>query len=251
MAWKHLLQIALGSAVLLAQSLTHSSPTYVISPHPRRVEVGELLSYDCARSIATLVNPSEQTGPLFADGKLVFTSLETQDSSKILLVNAGYGNFVINLEAIGVNRIRFVLPVAATGPTRTFFLSYMHGGLLKSRYFEFSEGRAPLGRDEMDYSFVSAHRAENLMPHLDYAIHETAAATLSAIVEGRVARSQLQRHRVDSCEHISRQTPNVAKNLRHSIDQIDLIVMGPKHKIDTVAENAVSGSRGPASVPNK
>jgi hypothetical protein len=240
MAWKHLLQITLGSALVLAQAFTHNPPSDKSSSG---VAVEEILSYECARSIATIVTPSEQTGPLFADGRLIFTSLEAQDSSLMLLVNAGYGNFVINLERNGVNRIRFEIPSEANAAPRTFFLSYMHGGVLRSRYFEYAEEHAPAGRDELDYSLVNARRADNLVPHLDYAIHETAEATLSAITEGRVTRSQMLRHKVENCEHISRQSPSIAKNLRRSVDMLDLIVMGPK-----VNSTKVAGERMPASI---
>jgi hypothetical protein len=254
MAWKYIFQIAFGSALVLAQTLKHSdsTPAPAVPPTSARVGVDEILSYECARSLATIVSPSEQTGPLFADGKLIFTSLEAQDSSKILLVNAGYGNFVINLVGDGVNRIRFELPTSASGDVRTFFLSYMHGGALRSRYFEYSEARPPFGRDELDYSLVSARRADNLMPHLDYAIHETAEATLSAITEGHVTRNQMARHRVENCEYISRKSPGLAKNLRHNVDLLDLIVMGPRPKASDIAavveKPSSASSRAPASV---
>ncbi|MGZ3723764.1 MAG: hypothetical protein ACXVA9_12565, partial [Bdellovibrionales bacterium] len=95
-----------------------------------------------------------------------------------------------------------------------------------------------------------AHRADNLMAHLDYAIHETAEATLSAITEGRVTRSQMLRHKVENCDHISRQTPSLAKNLRHNVDMLDLIVMGPAkpNKTANLAAVDATGSRAPSSV---
>src|SRR5665213_1319838 len=155
MAWKHFAQIAFGSSLVLAQAMSHSAPGSIA---PSKVAVEEILSYECARSIATIVSPSEQTGPLFSAGRLVFTSLEAQDQSILLLVNAGYGNFVINLDSKSVNRIRFEIPSEGGGPLKTFFLSYMHGGALRSRYFEFAEGHAPMGRDELDYSLVDARR---------------------------------------------------------------------------------------------
>lgn len=234
MAWRQIAQLFFCAGVVLAQTLGRSAS---IQPASSHVGVEEILSYECARSITTIVDPIDQMGPLFSEGLLVFTSLEAQDASKILLVNAGYGNYAIILEGKGVNRIRFEVPTVDSGPGKVFYLSYFHGGTLRSRYFEFSEGRPPIGHDELDYSLVSPRRADNLLPHLDYAIHETAEATLNAITDGRLKRSQLMKHRIEGCDHISRQSPGIAKNLRHSLDLLDIIVMGP--------------SRVPASVASK
>jgi len=254
MSWKTVTQIAIASGLVLAATLTHSAPSATKAAN--RVEAEEVLSYECAKSVATIVSPSEQTGPLFSEGRLVFTSVEAQDSSILLLVNAGYGNFAINLEGKGtVNRIRFEIPTEANKPPKTFFLSYLHGGTLRSRYFEYSEDHAPMGHDELDYSLVSARRAEYMMPHLDYAIHETAEATLQAITEGKVTRSQMLRHKVSDCEHIQRMAPAIAKNLRHNLDMLDLIVMGPKSTVGLATtatpQTTVAGGRLPASIDDK
>jgi predicted regulator of Ras-like GTPase activity (Roadblock/LC7/MglB family) len=249
MSWKTLTQIAVASGLILAQTLTHSAPSSTKAVN--RVEAEEVLSYECAKSVATIVSTSEQTGPLFSEGRLIFTSVEAQDQSILLLVNAGYGNFAINLESKdSVNRIRFEVPTEANKAPHTFFLSYLHGGTLRSRYFEYSEDQAPTGHDELDYSLVSARRADYMMAHLDYAIHETAEATLQAITEGKITRSQMMRHKVGDCEHIARMSPSIAKNLRHNLDMLDLIVMGPQVSTGTTASTmaTVAAGRTPASL---
>jgi hypothetical protein len=223
MAWNKFLHILLGSTLMLAESIKAPAP----ATSPLKVGIEEILSYECARSVTSLVRASDQMGPLFSDGRLVFTSLEANDTTVMLLVNAGYGNFVITLESTGVNRLRFQVPTGQKSGSGTFYLSYLHGGAMRSRYFEYSEGHPPAGREDVEYALVVPRRADYLLPHFDYAIHETAEATLKEITDGRLSRDQLNRHKVENCDHISRQAPTIAKNLRHNIDELDMIVMGP------------------------
>jgi hypothetical protein len=249
-AWRQLTGMLFGGVLVMAQGLAHphgSTPSAAPEVH---VTVEEILSYDCARSIASIVKSSEPLGPLFSQGQLVFTSIEAADASNILLVNAGYGNFSVALEGAGINRIRFEVPTGDnSGDPQLFFLSYMHGGVLRSRYFEYSEGHAPAGHDDLDYLLVHPQRAENLLPHLDYAIHETAEATLAAITDGKVPRSELSRHRIANCENISRQSPNLARQLRHNLDMLDMIVMGPWPTSPTAPASVVSNNGGGGRMP--
>lgn len=250
MTGNHWISLTAIGALILTGVMVQSSFGSA-SARKASVSDGEILSYKCALSLATLISAKDEPGPLFAVGHLIFTSLETQAQSKILLVNAGHGNFAINLDAEGVNRVRFEIPASGSGPTKTFFLSYMHGGALRSRYFEFSEERPPFGHDELDYSLVTAHRAEYLLPHLNYAIHATAEATLNLITDGKLSRGEMFAHRVESCEHIARQSPNLSRNLRYKLDMIELIVMGAKAKERAIAATEVTSTRGPASVYKK
>lgn len=225
MAWHRLLQLIVGSSMMLAK--TASAPPLPKTAARAKVMIDEILSYQCARSVATIVSASEQIGPLFAAGRLVFTSLEARDSSKLLLVNAGYGNFAIALSGDGVNRIRFTIPTSEKSGGQEFFLSYLHGGALRSRYFEFSEAEPPVGREDLDFISVEAQRADYLLPHLDYAIHETAKSTLDAITDGKLTRRNLNPHNVENCEHLDRQSPTVARNLRYNLDLLELMMVGP------------------------
>lgn len=238
---KKIMQVAFGSVLLMALTQKRSQATSMPIEKPAKVTVEEILSYDCAKNIAGVLTPSDQVGPLFTAGSLVFASLEAQDSSKLLMVNAGSGNFVILLENAGVNRIRFEIPVAGKARASMFFLTYMHGGAMRSRYFDFAEGRPPIGKDELEYSYVVAKRADHLQAHLNYALHETAEATLAAITDGRVDRSKLMRKQVEGCESIDRQSPSVARSLKYNLDQLDLIVSGPTG----------TGGRMPSSVSTR
>lgn len=217
--------------MILAQtkSPSHAPAAEVIpgEPHEPKVAVEEILSYDCARNVAGVVNSSHQIGPVFAIGSLVFTSLEAKDASHLLLVNGGGGIYAINLENLGVNRIHFQIPTSGRSVPQSFYLTYMHGASFRSRYFEFSEGRAPLGKDDLDYSLVPARRADYLQAHLNYAIHETAEVTLNAITDGRLRRDQLTLRPVEGCEYIERQAPALARNLKHNLNMLDVIVSGP------------------------
>ena len=65
------------------------------------------------------------------------------------------------------------------------------------------------------------------MPHLDYSIHETTKGILNAIVEGRIERTHLAQHKIENCEHIARQSPALALNLRHNLEMLDGLVMAP------------------------
>lgn len=238
MAWNKFFSLLLGCSLVLAETVRTPN-------HPANLKVGadELLAYECAKSVASLVSPAEEIGPIFTDGRLVFTSIEANDASRLLLVNAGYGGFVINLESTGVNRLRFRIPTGANGASTTFFLSYLHGGAsMHSRFFEYSENRPPVGQEEVEYALVEPKRAEYLLPHFDYAIHETAEATVSAITDGKFTRDQLSRHKLQSCEAVAEQAPNLASNLRHNVDMLDILVTGP------ATSDASSAGRMPASI---
>jgi hypothetical protein len=223
----------------IAVSPIPAPPSPLLAP----TDVDEVLSYQCAQSIISLVAPAEQIGPLFAQGQLTFLSLEASDASPLLIVNAGNGNFLIPLTTKGVNRIRFALPTS-DGQQKTFFLSYLHGGALRSRYFEYSEELPPEGHDELDYVWMTPHRAEGLLPHYDYAIHETADATVKALTEGRLTHTNIVPHKVENCEHLARRSARLASDLQRNLDLLDMMLVGQQ----PVAANP---QRLPASVSAK
>jgi hypothetical protein len=225
MAWNKLMQFIFGSTLMMAQTLP-SKPVYSLAT------LDEMLSYECAKSVTAMLYPLDQTGPLFFDHGLVFTSIDTSASHPLLIFSAGTGLFSVPLEGAGVNRIRFTIPAQATGQMKTFYLSYLHGGQSRSRIFEFSEGRAPMGKDDLDFSEVAPKRAENLLGHFEYAIYTTAELTLAGLTEGRLNRDQLKRHRAENCEHIQKKSPQLAQNLKRDLDVIEMIVLGPQPKVE-------------------
>lgn len=196
-----------------------------------------MLSYACARSLASILDHETQMGPLFVEGKLIFTSLDAQDNSKILLVNAGAGNFVVPLVGQGVNRIRFDLPVAGERMPRRFFLSYMHGERMRSRYFEFSEEHPPIGKEATDFQNVKVSRAQNLLPHLNYAIYETTDVAISALTDGSIGRGRLQGHKIERCDELARQSPRIGQLFKRNVDMLEIFATGVH-----------SASRMPASI---
>jgi hypothetical protein len=228
MAWDKLIQLISGISLVVAQPL----------PDPAHFTVDDVFSYDCARSVATMVKTEEPVGPLFSEGPLLFTSLTANDGSLILLVNTGLGTYSLPLERKGVNRIRFEMITRDSRTPVKFYLSYMHGEAMPSHYFEYSSGVAPYGKDDLDYTFLTPVPAPNLKPHLEYAIHETATHILDAITAGKVTRKQYQGHTTDNCEVLYRSSPKLAQTLRRNIDELEMLMIGPK-----------SGStRSPASV---
>jgi hypothetical protein len=238
MVWNKILHLVLASSLMFAQS------TPPLPERSTQISVDELLSYECAKSVTSLVGAKEQTGPLFSEGQLVFTSVEADDHSMLLLLNAGHGNYVVPLEGAGVNRLRFEMKTSTSTRPTQFYLSYMHGGLMRSRYFEYAEEHPPTGHDEFDYSRVSPQRAGEMLPHLDYAINETAQATLTALIEGHLTREQLGVHHIENCSHLSRQSGALARYLKYNLDKLDLLVMGPQRKATATS----AASRMPASI---
>ncbi|MBX3020210.1 MAG: hypothetical protein KF799_00915 [Bdellovibrionales bacterium] len=202
----------------------------------------ELLSYICARNVSTIVERGQQVGPVFSEGPLVFTSTEVQGGGKFLILSAGSGTYTLALPNAGVNRLRFQLPTQSSPKPKIFYLSYVHDGVFRSRYFDFSADKPPIGRDELDYDLASVRKADYMLPNLEYAIYETSENTLTAITDGRVKRDQMNKHKMENCEHISRKTPGLARNLKHNLDVLEMIVIGPKEGRPRAA------SRLPASV---
>lgn len=207
------------------------------------VKSDEILTYECARNVSTMVETNPQLGPVFSEGLLVFTSIETQGGGKSLIISAGGGTYAIELKHEGVNRLRFELASQASIKPKVFFLTYVHDRIFRSRYFDFSMGRPPAGRDDLDYDFAKVRRAEYMLPHLEYAIYETSVNVLDAITDGRVKREQMNKHKAENCEHLTRKTPGLARNLRHNLDVLELIVLGPPKPASRGAS-----SRMPASV---
>ena len=175
---------------------------------------GEARSYECAKNLATLISSTDQRGPLFAVGNLIFTSLEAEDHSQLLPVNSGSGAFVLRLKSSGLNRIRFQIPGLGCRPGHTYYLSYMHGDRAPSRFFEAGEDRAPLGHEVMDYQLTSVTAAEHLESHLIFAIQKTAQAMASGLNEGRLTRGMLQAQSLQDCQALVRRAPALAKNLK-------------------------------------
>ncbi len=231
-----------AAAAMLVGQQQAAMPEMYLQP-----SLDELLSYECAKSVSTMVTGPDQTGPIFSDGILTLTSIEAADGSHLLIVNAGAGTYALPLEREGVNRLRFYVPTHLPGGPKAFFISYMHGsGInMRSRVFELSMHRPPPGKDELDYTSVSVSRADKMLEHFDYAIYETAGNMLTALTEGRVTRQQIWRQKAENCEHISRNSPALARTLRRDLDVVEMIVMGPKKEPKT---GAVSLGRMPASV---
>ncbi len=202
----------------------------------------ELLTYECAKSVADVVGNGPQIGPVFAHGGLAFTSIANARGEKMLIVDAGVGVFSVPLNPAGVNRLRFSIPINGKGESRSFYLGYIHGDRYRSRMIEFSADRAPDGRDDIDYQAVPVRRAENMLPHLEYAIFLTTQATLSAVADKRVTRQDLNVINTESCDHMARRSPALARNLQYDFARITLEIMGPKK-----LASSTSSGRSPAS----
>lgn len=225
------------TALMGSQNMSAQSPT---------VGVDEILTYECARGVATLVEASEQSGPVFSQGELVFASIAARDSSAILIVSAGAGVFSIPLEHTGVNKMRFELPSGRSAKPQVFFLNYLHDPGVRSRVFEFSMMRPPVGKTELDYRLVQPQRATYLQPHLEYAIWETSSGLLSSLTEGGVRRDQVNFQDAD-CTHLERRAPALARVLQRNLDELHVMVQG----LQTAAKPAPpahANSRMPASV---
>jgi hypothetical protein len=189
----------------------------------------ELLSYECARSISTMVRASAQTGPVFSDGLITLTAVEARDSSLILILNAGAGTYAVPLEHEGVNRLRFYLPTHLAGGARPFYVSYMPAERgYPARVLELSMNRPPNGKDDLDYTAVAVSRADKMLEHYDYAIFATVGNMLNALTEGRVTRGEFERQKPENCEHISRTSPALARTIRRELDVVEMMVVGPK-----------------------
>jgi len=63
---------------------------------------------------------------------------------------------------------------------------------------------------------------------------------LEALMEGRINRSQMEQQRAQNCENIARTSPALAKILRRDLDQVEMMVMGPR--------TTATASRMPASL---
>jgi hypothetical protein len=158
MAWNKLMQLIFGGSLMMAQTLpaTHNAKYPLAS-------LDEMLSFECAKSVGGMLYPADQNGPMFFDGGLAFTSVDTATSHPILVISSGSGIYSAPLEGAGVNRVRFTIPAGVSGTDKTYYLSYLHGHQARSRVFEFTTGRPPLGKDELDYVHVPLKRNEPLL----------------------------------------------------------------------------------------
>ncbi|HMN69229.1 MAG TPA: hypothetical protein PKC28_11870 [Bdellovibrionales bacterium] len=222
MLWQKLLQVFLGGA-LTGGSFAVVPPSFTPNRLPT---VDEILSYECGQTVASILELYDQVGPTFFGRGLVFASIENTQGSPLLMVSGGAGLYSVPLSAVGVNRLRFLLPTNRALVPRAFYLSYMHGGPSRSRVFELSDGRAPHGKDDLDFIEVLPARAEALLPHWDYAIFQTAENTIAALTGKKLAGEQIQHRSKEGCEHLDRRSPSLAKSLTHSLNGIDLLAFG-------------------------
>ena len=219
MFW-HRLQAFLFSGGMLA-----TVPTPVGSVE--RASLNEILSHECGRAVAGLVEPAREPGPLFGAGDLLFTSLEDTDNHPQLLVSAGDGVFRVELIRAGLNRLRFDLTDPSGSPAVTYYLSYLHDPKLGSRYLEFAVNRPPDGHFELDYLTVVPRRAKDLLPHLDYAIFVTSERVRRAVTEGRLTRAALRPPVAGACDHLRRDAPDLARQIDRNLDQLGVYAAGP------------------------
>ncbi|MGE3759516.1 MAG: hypothetical protein AB7H97_17255 [Pseudobdellovibrionaceae bacterium] len=215
-------------------------PTPLVQP-----TLDELLSYECARSVSTMVRFESQVGPVFSDGLITLASTEARDGSNVLILNAGAGNYAVALGHDGVHRMRFQLPTHLKGETHWFFVSFIpatHN--YAPRVLELAMDRPPAGRDELDYTPVTLTRADKMIEHYEYAIFSTVGNLLNALTEGKVPRSQFEKQKPGNCNRVSSAIPSIARNIRRDLDVVEMIVMGPEPKPRV---SSASG-RMPASV---
>jgi hypothetical protein len=222
MLWNKLIQLFLGSSLVVSPSLP--------APSQSQASMEELLSYECAKSVATMLYPAEQPGPVYSADGLVFTSIEASDYSQMLIVTAGKGTFAIPLNQPGLNRVRFKIFSPSSKQPTEFFLSFLHDSVTRSRVFDFAARRPPVGKVALDYTAVSPQRAEALLPNLEYKIHETVESMLASLAEGRLMRAQVRRQKADNCEHIARKSPALGRILNRNLNVVERIVIGPMSK---------------------
>lgn len=239
MLWTNIFNLFFGAAVVIAPL-----------PDPMRTQASmqELLTYECGKSVAEMLAPEEQAGPVFAVEDLVFTGVEASDNSRMLIVTAGDGAFAIPLVRAGVNRIRFSLPTRGADKRKEFYLGFLYDSVTRSRFFDFAADRPPMGKEETDYAEVQPQRSENLLPNLEYKIHETAEGMLASLTEGRLSRKHVISQKADNCEHITRKTPALGRNLKRNLDVVEQIVLGPQTKPAAMVAAVTQTTRGPASV---
>lgn len=227
--WSKLVTLIFGGVTVTSPLPSYPPPT-----------LDEILTYECAKAVADVVGNGPQIGPIFSQEGLVFTSVANARGEKVLIMDAGVGVFSVPLSGVGLSRVRFTIPVDNKNTHRTFYLGYIHGDRYRSRTTEFSIDRAPIGRDELDYSDVPIRRAESLLAHLEYAIFQTTQNTLSAVSEKRVTRQDLNVVNTESCDHMARRSPALSRNLQFDFALITREIMGPK-------KVASEGGRMPAS----
>jgi hypothetical protein len=244
MFWNKLMNLLLGGSLVMAQSV----PVNLTRPVP----IDEILSYDCALSITSLFDADDQLGPLFSRDDLVFTSIVTTSATPILVLSAGAGTFSVPLLGSGVNRLHIEIP-SATSRAQSYYISYLHGASYRSRVFEFSTRRPPVGHEGIEYRDVVPARADQLQAHFEYAIFETAENAATALVNGSLERRQIHLVSGEKCNYISRRSPSVESGIRHNLALLDMIVTGPvrqaKSAVAVKAAPRVSSGRMPASLP--
>jgi hypothetical protein len=194
-----------------------------VPPQPASVE--ELLSYECAKQIVDLIPIQFQSGPVFYREGVLVSSINTARGEKLLIVNSGSGTFAVPLFGLGVNRVQFRIPDG--GADTPIFLSYIHGGSRDSRLFEFSKQRPPPGKQEADYQSTPARRAEDLLPHFEFAVFETLEHMLTNITEKKIVRHDLGLVRTNACDHIRRRSPALARTIRYDLEVIAAVIQGP------------------------
>jgi len=132
------------------------------------------------------------------------------------------------------------LPINSSGEVQTYFLGYIHGERYRSRALEFSTEKAPNGREDIDYQPARIHRSENLLSHLEYALFQTTQATLSALAQKRISARDMNVVNAETCDHIARRSPALARNMRFDLDVMTREIMSPR-------KVATSSGRMPAS----
>lgn len=218
-------------------------------PPPTPASVDEMLTYECARSVVNYLSSQEvDIGPIFHRDGLVFTSIDLANGTSSLIVSAGSGTFAVPITSGEINRVRFSLPKGSKSEAHTYFMAYVYGLGLTSKTLEFSSGRPPEGRDVLDYSPVAATRAEELLPYLEYAVHEKIKRTVKAVNEKRLAAADIGHLNPFVCEHISRTRPDLGRTIRQNLAFLEKLVMPPKKKTQTASNLKII--RSPASLGN-
>lgn len=186
--------------------------------------IDELLTYECARQIVDLIPLQNQSGPVFFREGVLISSVSTVRGEKLLIVNSGSGTYAVPLFGLGVNRLRLKLP--GVGDEKILYASYTHGGSRDSRLFEFSVGRAPAGKDEMDYQDSPVRRAEDLLGHFEFNVFETIEHILTQITAKKIPRHELGLVKVNACDHIGRRSPALARTIRYDLDMVAAVLNG-------------------------
>lgn len=177
------------------------------------------LSYNCGRSVASILGRKDQIGPLLLVGDFLVTSVMASDRTALLIIANDKDFFASPIDEYSINRLEFHIP-DEHGHSTKYFLSYSHGAKSLPEIHQFSVDLPPEGHENEYYRRVALRRVPALNRHLDFSTFRTAENIVKKVTQGITKKENLLRQDFSYCDQLKLESPSLGMAIEQQLKRL-------------------------------